>query len=239
MPRGGTIEVCADNVHLTNDEVGYLPEGEYVRFKVKDRGHGISKENLQNIFDPYFTTKTGGSGLGLAISYSIVKNHGGHIDVESEIDKGTTFSIYLPASNSSIDKVLRNNEISTGTSKILVMDDEEVIIKMIGIMLKRIGYEVVGVGNGQAAISKYLEAKELGVPFDAVILDLTIKGGMGGQETIEELVKYDPAIKAIVSSGYSNDPVMSNFKEYGFSGVCEKPYSIAGLSQVISSVLKS
>ena len=239
MPQGGTVRVRCENVTLQSGDVPHLWEGNYVKIAISDEGPGISGENLKKIFDPYFTTKEMGSGLGLAISYSIVKYHDGHITVDSEEGRGTTFSIYLPVSRG----VPRNRtdeleQVFTGSGKVLVMDDEVSVQDVAGEILKRIGYEVEFAGDGAEAIERYRRAKESGAPFDAVIIDLTIPGGMGGKEAIKKLREFDPQVKAIVSSGYSNDPIMADHRKYGFSGVVPKPYRIHEMSRVLHEVLQ-
>jgi CheY-like chemotaxis protein len=238
MPEGGKITVSAENMTVGREQTLPIKKGKYVEITIKDRGIGISKEHLERIFDPYFTTKQKGSGFGLAITYSIIKRHRGHIAVESEVGVGTTFSIYLPASFGKMPiKEKIEGKVVPGSGKILVMDDEEVVRDVAGEMLKQIGYEVEFAGNGAEAIELYKGAKESGNAFAAVILDLTVPGGMGGVETIKKLLEIDPGVKAIVSSGYSNDPVMANFSEYGFVEVVPKPYEIQKVGEVIRKVL--
>jgi PAS domain S-box-containing protein len=238
MPEGGKIKVSAENITVGEEQTLPIKKGKYVKITIKDRGIGISKEHLERIFDPYFTTKQKGSGFGLAITYSIIKRHQGHITVESEVGVGTTFSIYLPASFEEIPiKEKVEKKIVSGSGKILVMDDEEVVRDVAGEMLKQIGYEVEFARDGAEAIELYNKSKESGNTFDAVILDLTVPGGMGGVETIKKLLEIDPAVKAIVSSGYSNDPVMANFSEYGFAEVVPKPYEIQKVGEVVRKVL--
>jgi len=239
MPNGGTINIRADNVTVGPRDQLPLNEGRYVKLSLKDQGVGISEEHLARIFDPYFSTKQKGSGLGLATTYSIIKRHGGHITVESELKVGTTFQIYLPASWEQVEeKTGGKEEIAVTKGKILVMDDETALCDVVSSMLELIGHEVKSANNGTQAVAMYNQAKDSGQPFDAVILDLTIPGGMGGKETIKRLLKIDSGVKAIVSSGYSNDLVMSNFKEYGFSSRVSKPYEIEELREVLQSVLK-
>jgi CheY-like chemotaxis protein len=213
-------------------------EGEFVRITIRDNGVGIPAENLGKIFDPYFTTKEQGSGLGLATSHSIIKKHGGYITAESTQGKETAFYIYLPASPRN-DESKRSDEKSAfkGKGKILIMDDEDMIREITGELLQNLGYQVEFAKNGSEAIDLYREAHDHGKPFDAVILDLTIPGGMGGKEAIKGLLEIDPKIKAIVSSGYSNDPIMAEFREYGFNGVIIKPYRLTELSQTLQDVL--
>ena len=238
MPEGGIINISAENVIIGTKDILPLQEGRYIKLSIKDQGIGIPEEYLQKIFDPYFTTKQKGSGLGLTIAYSIIKNHKGHIAVESKLGAGSNFSIYLPALKTQVpeEKEAENRPI-TGKGKIMVMDDEEVIRDSLGEILTFLGYEVGFARDGEEAITIYKKAKDTGQSFDAVILDLTIRGGMGGKETIGKLIEIDPKVKAIVSSGYSTDPVMADFKNYGFSGVVAKPYDIKELSEALDSVI--
>jgi PAS domain S-box-containing protein len=238
MPEGGIIDVSAENMTVGSEHGLPLKGGRYVKIAIKDHGIGIPKEHLQKIFDPYFTTKQKGSGLGLATSYSIVRKHDGHITVDSELGAGTTFTIYLPASEKEIPTSKDKEEESLlGKGRILVMDDEEVVRGVACEMLRRIGYEVEFARDGTEAIELYKRARESGQPFDAVILDLTVPGGIGGKEAIKRLLEIDPRVKAIVSSGYSNDPVMAKFREYGFRGVIAKPYKIEELSGVLRRII--
>ncbi|MEW5818215.1 MAG: PAS domain S-box protein, partial [Spirochaetota bacterium] len=237
MPHGGTVRITAENMLMETDGDNNLPlkRGRYVRVSIQDQGVGIPKEYLQKIFDPYFTTKQDGTGLGLAISYSIIKKHNGHIRVESQPGEGTTFHIYLPAFKKEIFAVKKVVEVKLhpGREKILVMDDRQSVRHMLEDMLIDLGYEVESAGEGSEAVSLYKRAKESGQGFDAVILDLTVPGGMGGKETIEELREIDPEVKAIVSSGYSTDPILSDYQCYGFRGAIAKPFEIKALSQVV------
>ncbi len=241
MPEGGVIKVLAENVSVGKDDILPIGEGKYVKIVIEDKGIGIPEEYLHKIFDPFFTTKQEGSGLGLATTYSIIKKHDGYIDVESDIGKGTSFYIYIPASERDVLELedLDFKSIKRGRGRVLVMDDEELVRNVAGEMLKTIGYEVEFAKDGFEAIEKYRKAKEREKVFDCVILDLTVPGGMGGKELIKKLVKIDPGVRAIVSSGYSNDPIMSNYREYGFSGVVPKPYEIQELSNVLHEVVKN
>jgi PAS domain S-box-containing protein len=240
MPLGGTIEVRAENVALKTGSTiqgAHLSPDKYVKITVKDPGVGISPEHLQKIFDPYFTTKQRGSGLGLATSYSIIKNHEGFLFVESELGTGTTFSIYLRATDKQeVKKIAIESSPMAGKGKILIMDDEPVLRKMIGDMLNYLGYESEAAANGSQALEMYKQAQEADVVFDAVILDLTVPGEMGGAETAEKLHKMDPNIRCIVSSGYSTDPIMAEYREHGFVAVIAKPYQLAELNEVLSRV---
>jgi signal transduction histidine kinase/CheY-like chemotaxis protein len=240
MPGGGNIEISATNVMIRPGDLIPLKKGKYIKVSIKDHGKGITKRNLTRIFDPYFTTKRSGSGLGLSVAYSIVKKHEGYITVTSEPGKGTTFYIYIPASREKIPvkRALKEN-LYVGKRNILVMDDEKSVRETLSTMLKKLGCEVVCVNDGAEAIIMYKQSKETGKPFDVVIMDLTIPGGMGGQETIKKLLEIDPEVKAIVSSGYSNDPIMSHYQAYGFSSVIAKPYRITELSKILRDVMMS
>jgi CheY-like chemotaxis protein len=238
MPEGGLIHICAENMELQAGEVVTLPMGKYVRISITDSGIGIAAEHLDKIFTPYFTTKQKGSGLGLATSYSIIKKHNGLLTVESEIGRGTTFRIYLPASEKDVSKSEESLSISlTGRGKVLVMDDEEFIRDTAGEMLTTLGYSVDFSEDGAEAIDKYINAKDEGHPYDLIIMDLTIPGGMGGLEAVQKLLEINPDTKALVSSGYANVPIMSDFKRYGFMGVIAKPYSIEELSEAVQNVM--
>ena len=238
MPGGGTIEVKAENITVTPENYLPLKDGEYIMISIKDHGSGIEKEHFSKIFDPYFTTKEGGSGLGLATTYSIINKHKGHITVESEPGKGTAFYIFLPTSQGNVEAEGEHEGAAfTGRGRVLVMDDEEDVRDAIGAMLEYIGYEVSYARDGAETIDAYQKAKASGEPFDVVIMDLTIPGGMGGKDAVKRLIETDPDVKAIVSSGYSNDPVMAHFREYGFSGIVHKPYNIEELGKALEKVV--
>ncbi|MEW5767643.1 MAG: PAS domain S-box protein [bacterium] len=239
QPSGGIIKVRVENVRVTAEDLLPLVAGKYVKISIEDQGIGIPAENLPKIFDLYFSTKEDGDGLGLAIAWSIIKKHDGCIEVKSKVGVGTTFDIYLPASDEKlIIKEEERPEIFRGEGKILLMEDEEDVREVAGGLLKHLGYEVEFAGDGAEALDLYNEARKAGRPFEAVILDLTIPGGMGGKEIMQELVEIDPEVKAIVSSGYSNDPIMADFEGYGFSGVAAKPYDIRELSEVLHNVIQ-
>ena len=242
----GAIKVYCQNVTIGQEDASPLKEGKYVKISIKDHGPGISKENIQKIFDPYFSTKemgaNKGQGLGLAICYSIVENHDGHITVESEVSVGTTFTIYLPVAVEEIVgikpvKMVEPEKPAVRTGNILVMDDEEMIRNLSRQVLSRLGYEPALAEDGAEAIELYKRAIDSGMPFDAVILDLTVKGGMGGKDTVKALLEIDPQVKAIVSNGYSNDPVLTNFRAYGFIGALPKPYTVKDLSDMLNQIL--
>jgi len=238
MPEGGIIKVRAENIIVDKDHSLPLKEGRYVKISIEDQGIGIPKEHLSKIFDPYFTTKQKGSGLGLATTYSILKKHGGYITVESELRVGSIFHIYLPASRerAAPKKEVEEEIFIPGRGRVLVMDDEDMVREVAGEMLTQLGYEVELAKDGAEAIKLYKQAIEAKEPYDAVILDLTVPGGMGGKEAIKRLLEIDPKVKAIVSSGYSNDPIMAEFKRYGFMGVVAKPYRIKDLSEVLAGI---
>ena len=238
MPDGGTIEVKAENAVVGLPDELPLAPGEYIRISVHDQGIGIPQENLSKIFDPYFTTKKKGSGLGLAISYSISTRHGGYIAAESVTGKGSAFHVYLPASRREpLVEGMREKAPVAGRGKILLMDDEESVRGVVGEMLKAVGYECELAKDGAEAVELYRRARDGGRPFDAAIMDLTVPGGMGGREAVKKLIELDNRVKVIVASGYSNDPVMADFKAYGFSGVITKPYDLATLSRTLRTVL--
>jgi len=238
MPEGGILKVRAYNVTVSAEDALPLEDGEYIKIEIEDEGVGISEEHRTKIFYPYFTTKQKGSGLGLATTYSIIHRHDGYITVESELEVGTTFYIYLPASREeSREEKVVDEQPSLGKGKILVMDDEEIVRDVAGSMLKHAGYEVESAKDGTEVIEMYKQARKSEQPFDAVIMDLTIPGGMGGEEAIKELLNIDPNVKAIASSGYSDSPVMANFRQYGFSGVVAKPYQVTELSEMVRNVI--
>lgn len=238
MPEGGILTVRAENITADIDTPFLLKGGKYIKISVEDHGFGIPEEQLSRIFDPYFTTKQKGSGLGLATTYSIIKNHDGHIMVESKSGIGTIFHIYLPASGKEVlaKKDLEEGPIA-GNGKILLMDDEAEIREATGEALTFMGYDTSLAEDGIKTIELYKKAMESQNPFDAVIMDLIIPGGMGGKEAIKKLIEIDPDVRVIVSSGYSNDPVMADFKEYGFRDFIIKPYKIEDLGKVLHRVI--
>jgi CheY-like chemotaxis protein len=216
-----------------------LPPGDYIRIAVEDRGYGITQENLVKIFDPYFTTKSKGSGLGLASVYSIVKRHGGAIEVSSTPGEGSTFTVHLPATPSRLPEDPCTNEYGElkGSGKVLVMDDEELIREIATHILGFMGYEVDSCADGREAVERFRAERENNMPFAAVILDLTIPGGMGGKEAAARILEIDPDAVLIVSSGYSSDPILANFRQYGFSGVVPKPFDAEGLANELKRLI--
>ncbi len=237
MPNGGTITIRTENVIIEEESSLPISAGRYIRIVFEDQGVGIMKDHLQSIFEPYFTTKQKGSGLGLATTFSIVKKHGGHITVYSEVGKGTVFNIYLPASSICLEDVVYSREKEhQGRGRILIMDDQELILEIVRKMLKSMGYETTIATDGAQVIEIYKEAYQSGKPFDLVILDLTVPGGMGGARTIPGLLKIDPDVKAVVSSGYSNDSIMACYEDYGFCGVIPKPFTKTQLSDLLNKM---
>ena len=237
MPEGGIITVGAENI-LGDAEANLPnPKGKYVKLSFTDQGVGISTKYIDKIFDPYFSTKQKGSGLGLATAYSIIKNHSGLIKVKSHIEVGTTFTLYLPALEEGAPEKQETSGSVRGQGRVLVMDDEEMVRQVSTGMLDYLGYEADFASDGSQAIEKFVKAQAAGRPFAVVILDLTIPGGMGGKEAIKELLKIDPQVKVIVSSGYSDDPIMADFQKYGFSGVIAKPYRIVELSKKLQKIM--
>jgi len=238
MPEGGQLSIRAENFQHTDQEQLPMIPGEYVKVSFTDHGDGIPDDHLPFIFDPYFTTKKSGSGLGLSTVYSVVNRHGGYIDVVSTPGEGSTFTFYLPASDKKpSEPAAPPKQVPTGAGRVLVMDDDAAILDVAGVMLTELGYEPSFAHNGQEALALYGTAMEEGRPFNGVILDLTIPGGMGGRQTLSKLRDLDPEVKAIVSSGYSNDQVIANFKDYGFKASVNKPYSISELAFVLRRVL--
>jgi len=238
MDNEGVLQIRAENIALPAAQGPVLPEGYYVRITIEDHGIGIARENLEKIFDPYFTTRKKGSGLGLTTAYSIIKKHNGLITVESKVKAGTRFHIYLPApARAPAGEEPRPEKRQAATKKILVMDDEQTIRDIASRMLKHLGFtDIVTANNGSEALALYEKAMADGEPFNIVIMDLTVPGNMGGKEAIKELLKLDPGAQAVVSSGYASDPIISDYQRYGFSGVLVKPYTMEELKSVISNI---
>ncbi|MFT5239084.1 MAG: two-component system cell cycle sensor histidine kinase/response regulator CckA [Kiritimatiellia bacterium] len=243
MPRGGTIDVNARNFALQVEGVSRglnLEAGLYIEVSFHDSGVGIDSALLPKIFDPYFSTKEDGSGLGLAICYSIMAKHGGDLVVESKPGQGSTFTLYLPATMETKEPVMTDREAPTSSGvgkRVLVMDDEEIIRNLLTHILELLHYTSRCVPDGKAAVDAYVEAAQAGEPFDVVILDLTIPGGMGGEETLAELYKVDPNVRALVSSGYSASSVFSGYESHGFVGSIAKPYNVRDLAAALSKAL--
>jgi len=237
MPEGGIITVRAENHKIDSTCSLPLQEGPFVMISVIDQGIGISAEHLTKIFDPYFSTKQTGSGLGLATTYSIMQRHEGHITVTSELGQGTTLTLYLPAMHQSYQPSQQEEQnLIQGTGRILVMDDEEGIRDILGAMLCHLGYEVTFASEGTEAINLYQQSLHQEQPYIATIMDLTIPGGMGGKETVQHFLSMNPHAVVLVSSGYSNDPVLANPKQFGFQGMIVKPYNLLDLSHELHHV---
>ena len=238
MPNGGILRIAAANVEISDRDSVLLNPGLYVKTSVEDQGTGMSTEVMSQIFNPYFTTKQAGHGLGLSITHSIILRHGGYITVRSEIDVGTTFEFYLPASEEQAVTITEEEEeLARGTGRILLMDDEETIHKTVGRMLRELGYEVDSVYDGDEALQVYKTSLEAGSPYALAILDLTIPGGMGGRKAVSRLREMHPEARVIVSSGYANNPVMAHYGDYGFCDRIGKPVAMAALADVVRRVL--
>ena len=239
MPDGGVMHIAMRNQHLSNSTVRQLDDGDYLCIVISDTGTGIRPEHLARIFDPYFTTKHSGSGLGLATVYSIIRKHQGHIEVESELGRGTRFRFWLPAVPDARPVAVEVTHAPDNlTGRVLFMDDEEPIRDMAEALFKRLGFEVTCVADGGEAVRVYSEAMQTNARYDLVVMDLTVPGGMGGKEAMAQLLKIDPEVRAIVSSGYSSDPVMANYRSYGFKGMVAKPYRLTDLAKTIRAVIE-
>jgi PAS domain S-box-containing protein len=239
MPHGGALTVSAENVRIEPKTLPVSP-GPYIKISIRDQGIGIPEHHLPSVFDPYFTTKQKGSGLGLATSYSIIRQHGGLITVESRVNVGSVFHIYLPASDVPVvEEHVKDKSTPAGHGRVLIMDDEETIRQVADRLLRYLGYEVSSAADGKEAIEMYRQAMDEGRPFDVVITDLTIPGGMGGKEAIERLREIDPHVKGIVSSGYSSDPIMANYQDFGFRAVVTKPYDLSELGRTVQETLNA
>jgi two-component system cell cycle sensor histidine kinase/response regulator CckA len=240
MPGGGEATIRALNETLSAGNSHRLPPGQYVRIIIEDHGCGIAPENLDRIFDPYFTTKPEGSGLGLASAYSIVKHHSGAVEVSSTVGIGSCITILLPALPGGQPECEAETNVPelTGNGRILIMDDEDFIREIATEILQFAGYYVKSCADGREAVELFRDAWDRNSPFDAVILDLTVPGGMGGKETAARMLEIDPDALLIVSSGYSNDPVVANFERYGFSGVVSKPFDVVVLTRELDRLIR-
>jgi PAS domain S-box-containing protein len=233
MPAGGVVEILAENRILQAGETPPLSPGRFVRIAVRDHGAGIAPENLPRVFDPYFTTKGTGSGLGLTICHSIVRKHDGHIRIESQPGAGTTIEVYLPASETSAPPPPTRTPRQVRRGRLLVMDDDAIIRRGVQMLLQSVGYQVECAADGAEALQAYQTARAEGRPFDAVLLDLTVPAGMGGEECLRRLLETDPATRGIVSSGYAEDSVMADFRQHGFRAVVPKPYTLEELLRAL------
>ncbi len=240
MPGGGRIDIACTNFSNEERRIPSLQDGSYVRISIKDQGEGIPKELLDRIFDPYFTTKEEGSGLGLTLTHSIVSKHHGHIEVETG-PRGTDFIIFLPAMpGRKIEEKSARVKIVNGhtRARVLIMDDEVMVREIAKDLLVHLGFEVTTAINGEEAVYLYQSMRDSGKPFDVVIMDLTIPGGMGGKDTMRKLQEIDPGVMGIVSSGYSNDPVMAEYEKYGFAGMVHKPFEVDELVETLYRVIE-
>ncbi len=241
MPEGGVCRLEAENILVREGDSIPLPDGRYVKISVHDNGSGISPEHLKKIFDPFFTTKKSGTGLGLPTAYSIIKKHGGLLQVDSEVGRGSVFHIFLPFSGKTLFAATPEKTRSrpvTGRNRVLLMDDDETVRQMAAELLPHLGYEVETAKEGKEVLELYKKGLEQDQKFAAVIVDLTIPDGMGGKDTMVELKKLDPDVIAIVSSGYDTDPILANFAAYGFAAVLPKPYTAEKLDATLAGVLQ-
>jgi CheY-like chemotaxis protein len=237
MPDGGQIDVWTEDVFATDPHHADAKERRYVRVSVRDAGVGISADDQRRMFEPYFSTKQSGTGLGLTTAYSVIRKHGGFMLCESALGQGSTFSIYLPASDKTPEEKDTPPPPKTMTpGRVLVMDDDVNLLDLTQRLLRDAGYDTVGVASGTAALQAYAEARAAGRGFDVTLLDLTVPGGDGGKETISKLLDLDPDAKAVVVSGYSDDPVLARYREYGFAGGLAKPYKTKDLLRVVEAV---
>jgi len=238
MPDGGDLKIEAENLVLEAPVELPLSPGKYIQLTFRDHGVGIAPQYLKKVFDPYFTTKHTGSGLGLAVVYSAVSKHDGYVSVESKLGRGTTFHVFLPASEGqAVTRSGAEVAVERGAGRVLVMDDEPLIRDVCSRMLEHMGYQVEAVDSGDAAVERYFEAKDGGEAFDAVVLDLTIPGGIGGREVLDIMRERDPEVKAIASSGYSRVPVAEDCTSQGFAATLGKPYTIDNLGRVMKAVI--
>ncbi len=240
MPGGGEVRISCRNLDSITAVVPFAASGPHVEIRIADNGIGMTADVVERIFDPYFTTKQEGSGLGLAICQSIISKHGGHITVESLAGQGSVFTIYLPRAREDA-ATARAAKPASGprpeARRVLVVDDEDMVRRIVRAMLERLGHEVDTAGDGETALEMYEKAMKAGRRYDLVIMDLTIPGGMGGKEAIGKLLKLDPDARAIVSSGYSNDPVMAAYRDHGFAAAVIKPFQIEELRQAVEKAL--
>jgi two-component system, cell cycle sensor histidine kinase and response regulator CckA len=240
MPEGGVITITAENADVSPESGLHLAPGHYVKCSVRDQGAGIPARFLKKVFDPYYTTKQKGSGLGLAVSYSIIQRHDGIVTAESREGEGSVFSFHLPAAEGPARERPETGaraERGSAAGRVLVMDDEPLILNVVSHMLAFLGYRCDTVRDGDEAIERYRRSMQEGGRYDAVIMDLTVPGGMGGKDAVTRLRDLDPSVKAIVSSGYSGDPVIAQYREHGFTGAISKPYVIEELSEVLMQAL--
>jgi signal transduction histidine kinase len=237
-PHAPRLQIRARNLALAADQVPSLPAGEYVEFEVRDNGSGIKPEHVEKIFDPFFTTKKHGTGLGLATVLSIVRKHGGQIGLDTQVGVGTAFTVYLPKAAKPVEVLARKAaSLRFGTGRVLFMDDDPKISTLTGTMLQSLDYKYDLAKNGEEAIVLYKRYQNIGRPYDAVIMDLTVVGGMGGEECFKALKELDPEVRAILATGYDNDDINRKYMEMGFCGCLPKPYRVTELGKVLKTVL--
>ncbi len=243
MPKGGRLHIALENAEVSETSTLPLAPGKYIKAVVRDEGVGIEPMHLEHIFDPYYSIRQNGTGLGLATVYSVINKHGGHIRVSSEPSEGTTFTLYLPASEATRPEAIGRPETQAKTlqyaARILVMDDEEIIRNVISDMLIKCGCEVKTAADGKAAVEMYRAAMASGAPFDMIIMDVTVPGGMGGMEAVKEILAFDPRVRAVVSSGYADNVALGKYEEYGFIDILSKPYTLDRLYTVLNRVLQA
>lgn len=243
MPDGGKLSIRGENVPIENtDRPAQLEEdSRYIKIVVEDEGRGIADEDLKKIFDPYFTTKREGSGLGLAITHSIIMNHHGHIEVQSELGVGTVFTVYLPVSTEETVEwqVPEMSPVKSEAATIIIMDDEKPVREIAVLMLEKLGHIALEAENGEELLEIFSRHKKMAISIDVILMDLTVPGGMGGKEAMQEILLLDPDARAIVSSGYSNDPVMADYANYGFKAAVTKPFLLKDLERAIREVMDS
>lgn len=240
MPEGGVVVLSARNVQLAEGSGLPLAPGDYVQITIEDTGIGIAEKDLPRVFDPYFTTKKGGSGLGLSSAYSVIKNHNGHITVKSGPETGTVFEIFIPSLGKSMPLEEKKSSVALtkNSGTVLVMDDDGLVRKSVCMVLESIGYSTTACAEGSEAVLQYKKAMDEGRLFDAVILDLTVPGGMGGQEAVARILELDPSAMVFVSSGYSDNSVIADYDRYGFCGVLKKPYDAQELDRKLRAALR-
>jgi nitrogen-specific signal transduction histidine kinase len=242
MPDGGHLAIRAENVQMPAQEAFGMKEGCYLKITFTDYGSGIPEKHISKVFDPYFTTKKlapqKGLGLGLAVCYSVLKKHCGKIEVESQPGKSTSFFLYLPAKvvQSKENAIKKNTQVNK--ARVLIMDDNPHIRAIERANLEMMGHEVTDAQDGQEAIDAYKKALQSGTLFDLVILDLTVQQGLGGQLAMEHLLKIDPGVRAIIASGYVDDPVIGNYANYGFQGALQKPFKAEEMNELVKKVLE-
>jgi len=237
-PHHARIQLRAADAHLAAGQIAILPEGDYVEFEVRDNGSGIKPEHVERIWDPFFTTKKHGTGIGLATVLSIVRKSGGEIGLQSTVGEGTVFSVFLPLADQPVDVQARPApSLRFGTGRVLFMDDDEHICSLTASMLESLDYKFDIAKRGEDAITLYKRYLNIGRPYDAVIMDLTVIGGLGGEGTFAVLRDLDPDVRAIVSSGYDNEEMAKQYLDMGFCGYLTKPYRVTDLGKVLKAVL--